>query len=242
MTTPRALRQVPRDREPGQRPPRLAPGQISINEIYASIQGECGWMGAPTTFVRTSHCPLRCVWCDSKYTFQEGATWSTEDVVTKVEALRPRHVCLTGGEPLAQPESFLLSRSLVGRGFTVEVETSGSEPISPFNQWPADARRALTVNLDVKCPGSAMTAFNRWENLRDLQPHDQLKFVLAGRADFDYATDVLTRHRPACPAWLNPVWGVLDAAAIAGWVGESGLDARVGIQLHKYLWGEKRGV
>lgn len=242
MTPSSRLRQVPATRIPGTRAPPLPPGQLSINEIYFTIQGECGWMGTPTVFVRTSHCVLRCVWCDSKYTFNEGTPWPTSRVLDEVAKHPTKHVCLTGGEPLAQEESFRLVEELARRGYTVEVETSGSEDIAPFNAFTEDLRGRITVNLDVKCPGSAMSNFNRWENLTALRPHDQLKFILADRADFDYAKDVLARHAVACPSWFHPVWKAIEPAQIAEWVKADGLDVRVGIQLHKYLWGERRGV
>jgi 7-carboxy-7-deazaguanine synthase len=242
MTNAPTLRQAPAGRVPGAPPPILPADQVSLNELYFTIQGECAWMGTPTVFVRTSHCPLRCVWCDSKYTFYEGTPTRLDDVLARVRAFPTRHVCLTGGEPLAQPGGFALARRLAEAEYTIEVETSGSEQIAPFNKWPEELRRRLTVNLDVKCPGSAMTNFNRWENLPQLRPHDQLKFILADRADYEYAKDVLARHAPPCPAWLHPVWKRLDAAQIAEWVKADGLDVRVGVQLHKYLWGDVRGV
>ena len=237
MTT---LRQA--TKPPGQAPPVFPPGQLSINEIYYTIQGECGWMGTPTVFVRTSHCPLRCVWCDSKYTFYEGKPKTTNDVIAEVEKHPTKHVCLTGGEPLAQLESFNLVRELTRRGYTVEVETSGSEDISAFNKFPSDLRQRVVVNLDVKCPGSGMSNLNRWENLAQLKRQDQLKFVLADRADYDYAKDVLATHGMPCVAWLHPVWGVLEPAKIADWVKADGLRVRAGVQLHKYIWGDVRGV
>lgn len=242
MVVPRVLRQVPATKPPGALPPTLPPGQLSISEIYFTIQGECGWMGTPTVFVRTSHCPLRCVWCDSKYTFYEGTPWATTDVVKKVESYPTRHVCLTGGEPLSQAESFPLCESLTKRGYTVEVETSGYEDIAPFNAWPRELRDRVIVNLDVKCPQSGMTNFNRWENLAELRPHDQLKFVLGDRGDYEYARGVLARNAVPCPAWFHPVWKQLEPAQIAEWVKADGLFVRVGVQLHKYLWGEQRGV
>jgi 7-carboxy-7-deazaguanine synthase len=242
MSATKTLRQVPADREPGQRAPALPPGQLSINEIYFTIQGECGWMGTPTVFVRTSHCPLRCSWCDSQYTFKEGTPRATDDVVAQVKSFPTKHVCLTGGEPLAQAESFRLIERLARDGYTVEVETAGSEDVSPINRLPPRLRALVTINLDVKCPGSAMTNFNRWENLDELRPQDQLKFVLADRGDYDYAKDVLAKHAIPCTAWLHPAWKKLEPSRIAEWVKADGLNVRVGIQLHKYLWGEVRGV
>lgn len=243
MSAPaKTLRQVPAGREPGKRAPPLPPGQIHLNELYFTIQGECGWMGTPTVFVRTSHCPLRCQWCDSKYTFNEGRPVATDDVVAQVKSFPTKHVCLTGGEPLAQPEGYRLAERLARENYTVEVETAGSEDISPFNRLDADTRERITVNLDVKCPGSAMTNFNRWENLHALWPHDQLKFILADRADYEYAKKVLAEHKVACTVWLHPVWGKLPPAQIADWVKADGLPVRVGVQLHKYIWGDVRGV
>lgn len=236
------LRQVPAGRPPGEVAPPLPPGYLSINEVYFTIQGECGWMGTPTVFVRTSHCPLRCAWCDSKYTFYDGTPWSLDDILKKIAEHPTKHVCLTGGEPLSQAESFRLCERLARLGYTVEVETSGSEDTSPFNRLSNDLRGRITLNLDVKCPGSAMTNFNRWENVRDLRPHDQVKFILADRADYEYAREVLVKHPMPCPVWFHPVWKQLEPSQIAEWVKTDGLPVRVGVQLHKYLWGDVRGV
>lgn len=239
---PKKLRQVPKEVTPGTNAPELPADQISLNEVYRSIQGECGRMGLPTTFVRTSHCPLRCTWCDSKYTFYEGTAWSLDDVVAECEKLGARNVCLTGGEPLAQEQAFTLTRRLADAGFTVEIETSGGVDIAPVNQWPPEVRDRVTVNLDIKCPMSAMTEHNRWENLAELRSHDQVKFVIGDRDDYKYARDVLATHEIPTTVWMNPVWGVCEPSEIADWVLGDGLDVRVGVQLHKFLWGEKRGV
>lgn len=239
MTT---LRQAPSTRLPGALAPQLPAGQLSLNELYFTIQGECAWTGTPTVFVRLSHCGLRCAWCDSKYTFTQGSPRLTDDVLAEVARFPTDHVCVTGGEPLAQRETYALVRRLAALGKTVEVETSGSEDIAPFNDLPADLRTRVTVNLDVKCPGSAMTNFNRWTNLAHLRPNDQLKFVLADRADYDYAKDVLAQHEVPCTSWFHPAWRLLEPSAIAAWVKADGLHVRVGVQLHKYIWGDVRGV
>lgn len=236
------MRQVPAGRAPGERAPTLPPGELSINELYYTIQGECRFQGTPTIFVRTSHCPLRCTWCDSKYTFYDGTPRKTADVLAEVGRYPAKHVCLTGGEPLAQPESFALAKQLAERGYTVEVETSGSEPIARLNEFPPSLRERIVVNLDVKCPGSAMTAFNHWPNLADLRRHDQLKFILADRADYDYAMDVLAKNPVPCVVYLHPAWKKLDPAQLAEWVKADGMPVRVGVQLHKYIWGDVRGV
>jgi 7-carboxy-7-deazaguanine synthase len=236
------MRQVPAGKPPGTYAPTLPPDQMSLNEVYYTVQGECRFQGLPTVFVRASHCPLRCTWCDSKYTFNEGRAWTLDAVLDEIRRYPTSHVCVTGGEPLAQPSAVELCRRLVQSGYTVELETSGSEAVDVFEPWPEALRARLTVNLDVKCPGSAMTQFNRWDNLARLAAHDQLKFILLDRNDYDYAKDVLARHPVPCSVYLHPVWGKLDAARIAEWVKTDGLKAHVGIQLHKILWGDRRGV
>ncbi|HLE48188.1 MAG TPA: hypothetical protein VI818_07825 [Candidatus Thermoplasmatota archaeon] len=180
--------------------------------------------------------------CDSQYTFTEGTPWPLDKIMKEVAKHPTKHVCLTGGEPLAQPSSVELCRRLAEAGYTIEVETSGSEDITPLNKLPATIRADIVVNLDVKCPGSAMTNFNRWANLDQLRPHDQLKFILLDRNDYDYAKKTLTEHPPPCEAFFHPVWKKLDPAQIADWVKQDGLKVRVGVQLHKYLWGDVRGV
>lgn len=180
--------------------------------------------------------------CDSKYTFNEGTPRKIAGIVAEVGQHPTKHVCITGGEPLAQVGSFSLIQQLAEGGYTVEVETSGAEDIAPLNRLGPDLRKKIVVNLDVKCPGSAMTNFNRWQNLGELRPHDQLKFVLLDEADYAYAKGVLAEHAVPCEVFLHPVWGKLDAARIADWVKRDGLPVRVGIQLHKVLWGDVRGV
>lgn len=236
------MKQVPAGRNPGVAPPVLPEGQILLDELYYTIQGECRFQGYPTVFVRTSHCTLRCVWCDSKHTFTGGTTWKTNDVLARIATFPTKHVCLTGGEPLCQAESFRLARRLAENDYTVEIETSGSEDITPFNAFPEKIRKRIVVNLDVKCPGSAMTNFNRWENLAELRPHDQVKFILLDEADYEYATKVLHDHPIPCDAFFHPVWGKLAPTKIADWLKRDGLNARLGVQLHKYLWGDVRGV
>jgi 7-carboxy-7-deazaguanine synthase len=236
------MRQAPAGHPPGELAPPLPAGELSLNELYFTIQGECRYQGTPTVFVRLSHCPLRCTWCDSKYTFYEGTPRKTADVLSEIGKFPSKHVCLTGGEPLAQKESYALLKQLAEAGYTIEVETSGSEDLSPLNALPASLRSHIVVNLDVKCPGSAMTNFNRWPNLAQLRPQDQLKFILLDRADYEYAKDVLGKHRVPCESFFHPVWKKLEAAQIADWVKDDGLAVRVGVQMHKYIWGDVRGV
>lgn len=236
------IKQVPAGPPPGKLAPRQPPGHLLLDELYYTIQGECRFQGYPTVFVRTSHCSLRCTYCDSKHTFTGGTSRSLDEIEREVAKFPSKHVCLTGGEPLNQPESITLARRLAQKGYTIEVETSGSEDIGPFNTFPPELRKKIVVNLDIKCPGSAMTNFNRFDNLAKLRPHDQLKFILLDEADYDYAKKILRDYPVPCEVFLHPVWGKLEPAAIAEWVKTDGLPVRVGVQLHKYIWGDVRGV
>jgi 7-carboxy-7-deazaguanine synthase len=204
---------------------------LRITEIFFSIQGESSHAGRPCVFVRLTGCNLRCVWCDSEYTFTGGERMSLDDVLDRVEAYGCKLVEVTGGEPLAQPESFELIRRLCDDGFEVLIETSGSIDTSGV-----DPRAKLI--LDVKCPGSGEAGRNRWENLDHLRPHDELKFVIADRADYEWARDVIARH--ALDRWtvlLSPVWDVMEPKALAEWMLADRVPARFQTQLHKHIWG-----
>src|SRR5215212_327558 len=157
---------------------------MRITEIFHSIQGESSHAGRPCVFVRLAGCNLRCRWCDSEYTFAGGEKMSVDDVVARVKSYGTNLVEITGGEPLAQGEAFVLIEKLCDEGFEVLIETSGSIDITPVD------RRAKII-LDVKCPGSGEVAKNRWENLDALRPHDEIKFVIADRGDYDFARRVV---------------------------------------------------
>jgi len=214
---------------------------LRITEIFHSIQGESTWAGLPCTFVRLTGCPLRCVWCDTSYAFQGGERMTLDEIVEKVEAFPTRLVEITGGEPLAHRNSVPLARMLLDRGFTVLVETSGSEDISPL-----DPR--VHVIMDLKCPGSGEEARNRWENLAHLDSRDEVKFVVADREDYVWAREVIRSrgldrrvHEGSLRALLiSPVWGGVDLEALSGWILEDGLPVRFQVQLHKLIWGPER--
>jgi 7-carboxy-7-deazaguanine synthase len=212
---------------------------LTINEIFYSIQGESTRAGRACVFVRLTACDLRCTWCDTPYAFHEGAKRSVDDVVAEVE----RHQCglveITGGEPLLQEDVYPLMDRLLERGLTVMLETGGHRPIS---RVPA----AVVKIVDVKCPGSGEAAKNDWANLDRLAPHDELKFVVTDRADYEFARELIARHNlPArCAAILiSPVHGVLDPKTLSEWMLEDRLPARLQLQLHKYIWSPTtRGV
>ncbi|MGA7614543.1 MAG: 7-carboxy-7-deazaguanine synthase QueE [Thermoanaerobaculia bacterium] len=210
---------------------------IRITEIFHSIQGESTHAGRRCTFVRLAGCNLRCRWCDSEYTFTGGEKMSLDDIMARVGEWHCGLVEVTGGEPLAQRESLDLIRRLCDDGYEVLIETSGSIDITPVD------RRARII-LDVKCPGSGESEKNLWENLDHLRDHDEVKFVLADRKDYEWARESLSRRGLAGRTILfSPVWGELDLRSLAGWILEDRIPVRLQSQLHKQIWGgEARGV
>ena len=213
---------------------------LRVTEIFRSIQGESTHAGRPCGFVRLTGCPMRCVWCDSEYTFTGGEHISIEDVLKQVRAFGCRLVEVTGGEPLAQKEALTLIQRLCDEDFEVLIETGGY-----FSTEGIDER--ARVILDVKCPGSGEEDRNHWPNLERLRAdRDEVKFVIASRADWDFGTDVIKRfelERRTLAVLISPAWGEIDLQDLAEWVATSGLNLRMQLQLHKYVWGpEARGV
>jgi 7-carboxy-7-deazaguanine synthase len=209
---------------------------LRVTEIFHSIQGESRPMGLPTVFIRLTGCPLRCKWCDTAYAFHGGQRHAIAEIVAEVGRYATRHVCVTGGEPLAQPGCIDLLRALCDAGFAVSLETSGALDI-------AEVDRRVTVVLDVKAPGSGEVARNRLTNLPLLKATDQVKIVIADRADYDWARDFLAQHALAerCEVLLSPVWGSLEARTLAEWILADRLSVRFQLQLHKLLWGDAPG-
>jgi 7-carboxy-7-deazaguanine synthase len=212
---------------------------LTINEIFHSIQGESTHTGRPCVFVRLTACDLRCSWCDTPYAFTEGRKMSLDDVVEQVEAYGCPLVEVTGGEPLLQKDVYPLMDRLLASGHTVMLETGGHISIE---RVPT----AVIRIVDVKCPGSGESEKNDWANLDRLTPRDEVKFVIKDRVDYEFARDVLARHRLAdrCAAvLLSPVHGVLEPKALAEWMLADRLPARLQLQAHKYIWSpDTRGV
>ena len=213
---------------------------LRVTEIFRSIQGESTHAGRPCAFVRLTGCPMRCTWCDSEYTFTGGERVSVEDVMRQVRAYGCQLVEVTGGEPLAQKGAFDLIRRLCDEGFEVLVETGGYVPTEGVDE------RARVI-LDVKCPASGESERNHWPNLERLRAdRDEVKFVVADRADWEFARGVIESYdlgRRALAVLVSPVWGRTDLRELADLVASSGLDVRMQLQLHKYIWGpEARGV
>jgi 7-carboxy-7-deazaguanine synthase len=205
---------------------------LTVNEIFYSIQGESTRAGRPCVFVRLTACDLRCSWCDTAYAFYEGAKRTLDDVIAEVE----RHDCplveITGGEPLLQDEVYPLMERLLAGGRTVLLETGGHRSI-------ARVPEAVVKIVDVKCPGSGEAERNDWSNLLALAPHDEVKFVIQDRADYEFALDVVRRHAlpGRCAAVLfSPVHGVLDPRILSEWMMADRAPARLQVQLHKLVW------
>jgi 7-carboxy-7-deazaguanine synthase len=213
----------------------VSSARLKITEIFFSIQGEAGFSGWPTVFVRLTGCPLRCQYCDTAYAFTGGEWWSLPDIETEVRRHGTKYVCVTGGEPLAQPCCGTLLAALCDAGFNVSLETSGAIDIAPV-----DTR--VSRVLDIKTPASGEQDKNRWENLTLLTAHDALKLVICDRADYEWARAVLAEriHAP-CPVFFSPSYEQLPAGTLADWMLEDRLPARLQVQLHKVLWGNVRG-
>jgi 7-carboxy-7-deazaguanine synthase len=210
--------------------------RLRITEVFHSLQGEADTVGLPTAFVRLTGCPLRCRYCDTEYAFYGGEWWSIGDVLARVAGFETRYVCVTGGEPLAQPNVQRLLTRLCERGFRVSLETSGA-----LDARGVDAR--VVRVLDVKTPGSGEAERNFLPNLDSLRPHDLVKFVITSRADYDWARDFLRVHGLAARAQLlfSPSHGEVEPASLAEWILADRLPVRFQLQLHKLLWGGEPG-
>jgi 7-carboxy-7-deazaguanine synthase len=226
---------------------------VQIIEIYRSIQGESSFAGLPCTFVRLAGCNLRCSWCDSEYSFTGGVRMTAEEVEAEVRRLAPAGLVeITGGEPMLQERELVpLMENLLARGYTLLLETSGERPL-------AGVPRAVHKIVDVKCPGSGEGGTFRIENLKTLGPADEVKFVLAGRQDYEFARAFNRRHRLDeraagvifSPAFRKDALGardpshcLLDPRDLAEWIVADGLNVRLGLQIHKFIWApEAKGV
>lgn len=211
--------------------------RLRITEIFHSIQGEARSVGIPTVFVRLTGCPLRCAWCDTEYAFTGGEWATVESILGRVSGFATRHVCVTGGEPLAQKNCLVLLRELCDAGYEVSLETSGALDIAEI-----DDRVSRVV--DIKPPGSGEMARNRIENLPLLRATDQVKFVISGRQDYDWACRFLAEHKldNQCEVLFSPVYSQLEPRQLAEWILADRLPVRFQVQLHKLLWGEQAGV
>jgi 7-carboxy-7-deazaguanine synthase len=214
----------------------LKPERLRVNEIFHSLQGEADCVGFPTVFVRLTGCPLRCRYCDTEYAFHAGEWFDLEAVVKKVQEFGAAYVCVTGGEPLAQPNCLKLLTRLCDTGFQVSLETSGALDVAAV-----DARVSRVI--DVKTPASNEASRNRLENFRHLTPRDQLKFVICSRDDYDWSKAFLQEHRLSerCRILFSPSYNQQSPAILAEWILADRLPVRFQLQLHKILWGDVPG-
>ncbi|WP_024459526.1 7-carboxy-7-deazaguanine synthase QueE [Marinimicrobium sp. LS-A18] len=210
---------------------------LRITEIFYSLQGEARTLGRPTVFVRLTGCPLRCHYCDSEYAFHGGERMTLTSILEQVAGYQPQYVCVTGGEPLAQPNCLPLLKQLCDAGYSVSLETSGAMPLDEV-----DTR--VSRVMDLKTPDSGELDKNRWENIPLLQPHDQVKFVLCSRGDYEWAKFKLDEYRLAervDDVLFSPSFGQLEPRQLADWIVEDNLPVRFQIQIHKLLWGDAPG-
>jgi 7-carboxy-7-deazaguanine synthase len=210
--------------------------RLRVNEIFYSLQGEADAVGFPTVFIRLTGCPLRCQYCDTEYAFHAGEWFDLDAILNTTRGYGARHVCVTGGEPLAQPNCIALLTRLCDLGYQVSLETSGAMDITGV-----DARVVRVV--DIKTPGSNEAARNRLENLPVLTPKDQVKFVICSREDYDWSKEFLREHgmTQRCQVLFSPSYGQITATQLADWILADRLAVRFQLQLHKVLWGDVPG-
>lgn len=210
---------------------------LKVNEIFFSIQGESSFAGRPCLFIRLTGCNLRCNYCDTPDAYEKGETMDIPQILERLEGYRCRLVEVTGGEPLLQDETPALIKALLGRDYTVLVESNGTQDIG---RLPAGTR----VIMDIKCPGSGAADATDWNNLSRLTDDDEVKFVLSGKDDYDWARGVIHKHglEKKTQVLFSAVQGRLEPATLAGWVLEDQLNVRLQVQLHKILWpGDAKG-
>lgn len=217
---------------------------LRVSEIFYSLQGEALTSGLPTVFIRLTGCPLRCVYCDTTYSFTGGERWSLADILAKVQSFNCRQICLTGGEPLAQPNAIALMELLLAEGYDIALETAGALSVK-------DVPKAVSKVMDLKTPSSGEMDKNLWENLAYLTQHDQLKFVIVNRTDYDWAKAQLLNFKldqKVAVVWFSPMFDVHQSADVptiatdlAEWILADCLPVRLQLQLHKIIWADARG-
>jgi 7-carboxy-7-deazaguanine synthase len=216
--------------------PAAVAERLRITEIFHSIQGEADAIGWRTVFVRLTGCPLRCVWCDTEYSFHGGGWHAIDDILAEVASHGAHHVCVTGGEPLAQKRCLILLQKLCDAGYEVSLETSGALDVSAVDP------RVRKV-MDLKAPDSGESRRNLWSNLDHLLPHDQIKIVIASRGDYEWAREMLGAQKLAdrCMVLFSPVHGAVEPRELAEWIIDDRLPVRFQLQLHKLLWNDAAG-
>ncbi len=208
---------------------------MRINEIFYSLQGEGKWTGLHNIFIRTSGCNLRCSYCDTKYAYDDGKEMSIDKILSQICKYHCKYVCITGGEPLLQNETLNLIDLLLKRNYKICLETNGSINVKKISN-----KESLIISLDIKCPSSNMHEKILLENISLLCKYDQLKFVIKDKEDYNYAKKIINKYKPICTVFFQPVWGT-NPSDLADWILCDGLNVKLGLQLHKLLWGDQRG-
>lgn len=204
---------------------------MQISEIFYSIQGEGLLTGLPTVFIRTTGCNLRCTYCDTTYAYEGGETICIDQILSEIPSYQCNNICITGGEPLIQKETKQLLHALQQKKYKICLETNGSHPIEPITN-----KEHLMISLDVKTPSSTMHHHNMLENIGMLTKNDQLKCIIQTKQDYEYAKKIINDFKPCCPVIFQPVWG-FKPTDLASWILNDRLPVRLGVQLHKILWG-----
>jgi len=207
---------------------------MQINEIFYSIQGEGQWMGLPNIFIRTMGCNLRCSYCDTTYAYHEGKPLSITEIIDHISTYDCKKICITGGEPLLQKHLINLIHRLSDLHYEILIETNGSLPIDEYV-----SHKNIIMSMDVKCPSSTMQTYNHAENMNVLRSSDQIKYIIGDKDDYSYAKQHLHTYHPDCMVFFQPVWK-FKPEILAEWILQDHLPVRLGTQLHKLLWGEKR--
>lgn len=208
------------------------PNTLNLIEIFRSVQGETSLAGLPTSFIRLAACNLRCAWCDTSYSFGKGTSFTLNEIMSQVDLLGCRYVCVTGGEPLLQPNVLKLMDSLCHSKYIVSLETGGSLTIK-------EVPSPVHVILDIKCPGSNMDHKNLWTNLDLLRSKDQVKFVIQDGEDYAYAKAICEKHQlftKVDEVLFSPVFGVLNPQELVQWILNDKLPVRLNLQIHKFIW------
>ncbi|CAC9572489.1 7-carboxy-7-deazaguanine synthase QueE [thiotrophic endosymbiont of Bathymodiolus puteoserpentis (Logatchev)] len=208
--------------------------ELNINEIFYSLQGEAREVGLPTVFVRLTGCPLRCSYCDTEYAFKGNNPLSIDAILAKVKKYNTKFVCVTGGEPLAQINCYVLLDRLVKENYQVSLETSGSIDI-------ADINPGVSIVMDIKTPSSNESDKNLYDNIEKLETKDQLKFVIGSKADFDWSVKFLSKYPTQAEVLFSSVFDAIEPAQLAQWILDGQLNVRLQVQLHKLLWGDEKG-
>lgn len=209
---------------------------MKINEIFYSLQGEGNWSGLPNIFIRTTGCNLRCSYCDTQYAYKKGKKMNIKDIIRETQKYPCKYICITGGEPLLQDETLDLLHILLKKRYKICLETNGS-----INIEKIAGKKSLVLSLDIKCPSSGMHDKMIFNNLYYLTKKDQLKFVIKNRKDYDYAKSIIKTYKPKCKIFIQPLWGI-DPKDLSTWILNDSLNVRLGLQLHKIVWGNKKGI